>query len=453
MDIVKQFKSIVIQANWFDSNQTVIVAVSAGVDSMVLLTLMQQLPVNVRPKLVVAHVNHQLRQQSEIEEQFMMDYCHQRHIQLEIAQWPVANHPQTGVEAAARRFRYDFFAELMQRHHASCLLTAHHADDQAETVLMKLVRGGQLMQLRGILPEQPFETGKLIRPLLAFSKAQIKNYAEQSHLTWYEDETNQVDDVFRNRVRHQLIPLLKQENPAFLEHVQAYTSQLTATIQLADERTQELLQEVRGDLDDGTYSVMRWRKLALIHQQAVLKAVFKLADLPITTSYVEEATQLLNNDEKPNGEVNLAHSQVFEKAYDHFSIKSVLKVPQNHKPADKIVVISNQWVQLSRGLQARLEPARTTEHLKKCHMTLELKPNELPLSIRQALPDDRINLIGGGHKTVRRILIDHKVPRSKRSQQLVVVTATGEVLWLIGVQRSTRDLTEPNYELVLKQSD
>ncbi len=109
MDIVKQFKSIVIQANWFDSNQTVIVAVSAGVDSMVLLTLMQQLPVNVRPKLVVVYVNHQLRQQSEIEEQFMMDYCHQRHIQLEIAQWPVASHPQTGVEAAARRFRYDFF--------------------------------------------------------------------------------------------------------------------------------------------------------------------------------------------------------------------------------------------------------------------------------------------------------------------------------------------------------
>lgn len=451
MDIAKQFKATITQKGWFGSTQTVIVAVSAGVDSMVLLRLMQQLPAVVRPQIVVAHVNHQLRLQSKVEEQFMIDYCRQYHLQLEVAQWPITNHPQTGVEAAARGFRYDFFAELMQQYQASCLLTAHHADDQAETVLMKLLRGGQLTQLQGILPEQPFEDGKLIRPLLPFSKAQIQNYAEQSNLIWYEDETNQKDDVFRNRVRHQVIPLLKQENPAFLEHVQAYTAQLTATIQLADERTQELLKEIRSD--GGAYSVMQWQKLALIQQRAVLKAIFKRADLPVTTAYVEEAIQLLNNEKKPSGELSLANDKILEKVYDHFSIKSGLKVPQNHKPADRIVVISNQWVQLSQGLQARLESDKTTEQVKRCHMTLELKPDELPLVVRQALPDDRISLIGGGHKTVRRILIDHKIPRSKRSQQLVIVTAKGEVLWLIGLQRSTRNLTEPNYELVLKQSD
>lgn len=451
MDIAKQFKTQVEQVGWFNSSQTAVVAVSTGVDSMVLLELMQQLPTGVRPRLVVAHVNHRLRQQSGVEEQFISDYCHERHIQLAITHWSVADHPKNGVEAAARRFRYQFFAQVMRQYHASFLLTAHHADDQAETVIMKLVRGGQLSQLQGILPEQPFEGGQLVRPLLDFNKAQIRSYAVQQRLTWYEDETNQADDVFRNRIRHQLIPVLKQENPAFLDHVQQYTAQLRATLQLTAERTSELVRQIQGT--DHTYSVARWQRLTAIQQRAVLKAIFQRAQLPITVSYLNQSIQLLANKQKPNAKLNLADSQVLEKAYDDFSIKSELKVPQNRRPVDKIVVISNQWVPLSRGLQARLVPALKTVPEDSWHMMLELQPEDLPLRIRQARPDDQIKLSGGGHKTVRRILIDHKVPRAKRPYQIVAVTAQGEVLWLIGLQRSTRHVLEPNYELVLKQSD
>ncbi|WP_203651294.1 tRNA lysidine(34) synthetase TilS [Secundilactobacillus yichangensis] len=451
MDIAKQFELRIAQAGWFKPDQTAVIAVSAGVDSMVLLTLMQQLPVKLKPKLLVAHVNHQLRQQSQVEESFLTDYCRQHHIQLEKTHWPVAAHPQRGVEAAARRFRYAFFTQIMQQYHASALLTAHHADDQAETVLMKLIRGGQLSQLQGILPEQPFEGGRLIRPLLGFSKQQIRAYAHDQQLTWYEDETNQADDVLRNRIRHQVMPVLKRENPAFLDHIQEYTAQLTANLQLADERTAELLQQIR--LDDQSYSVTRWRGLTAVQQRAVLRAIFRGAHLPVTAAYLEETIQLLNNAAKPTAILNLAHAKVFEKVYDRFSIKSVLKVPQNHKPVDRIVVISNQWVPLSRGLRARLIPASTTIKTDLLHMALDLQPGELPVSIRQARPNDRLKLVNGGHKTVQRILIDHKVPQPLRSHQLVAVTAKGEVLWLIGLQRSARDFTEPNYELVLKQSD
>ncbi|GAX02353.1 tRNA lysidine(34) synthetase TilS [Secundilactobacillus silagei] len=451
MEITQQFNSEVMQAGWFSRQQTVIVAVSAGVDSMVLLTLMQQLPTQIRPKLVVAHVNHQLRSQSQVEAQFMSDYCQQHHLQLEKTKWPVAEQPYQGVEAAARHFRYQFFAQCMGRHHAAVLLTAHHADDQAETVLMKLIRGGQLTQLQGILPEQPFAAGKLVRPLLPFSKEQIRTYAHEQQLTWYEDATNQNNDVLRNRIRHQVIPALKQENPAFLTHVKQYTAQLRATIQLANQRTAELLQQVR--LNDQIYSTPRWRQLTVVERRAVLKAIFQAAQLPVTASYLDEATQLLNNEQKPTARLNLAHSRVFEKAYDQFSIKSELKVPQNHKPADKIVVISNQWVQLPWGLRAQLVPTQKGSRPDSWHMALALRPDELPLQVRQAQPDDQIKLAGGGHKTVRRILIDHKIPPAKRAQQLVVVSAQAEVLWLIGLQRTARELTETNYELVLKQSD
>lgn len=451
MDISEQFNSEVIQENWFRSDQVAIVAVSTGVDSMSLLTLMQQLPLSVRPKIVVAHVNHQLRQQSQVEERFINQYCQEHQIERATTRWPMADHPKRGIEAAARRFRYDFFTKLMVKYHASSLLTAHHADDQAETVLMKLVRGGQLAQLQGILPAQPFKTGQLIRPLLAFSKDQLRAYAKQHQLTWFEDETNDDDNVLRNRIRHQLIPGLKQENPAFLAHVKAYSDQLTAVIQLAHEREEELLSQISDDAQ--TYSVDRWRKLSAIQQRFVLKTIFRHEQIPIKEAYLDEAVQLLKNDKKPNGQLNLAHSQVLEKDYHHFSIKAELKVPTNDIPADKIVVISNQWVRLSRGLQVRLMPFRLTSKPDRCQMALNLKPAELPLQIRQARPVDQVKLASGGHKSVRRILIDHKVPQAQRSKQLVAVSAKGEILWLIGLQRSARDFSEPNYELVVKQSD
>lgn len=112
MEITQQFNSEVMQAGWFSRQQTVIVAVSAGVDSMVLLTLMQQLPTQIRPKLVVAHVNHQLRSQSQVEAQFMSDYCQQHHLQLEKTKWPVAEQPYQASRPQLAIFAISFFCAV-----------------------------------------------------------------------------------------------------------------------------------------------------------------------------------------------------------------------------------------------------------------------------------------------------------------------------------------------------
>ena len=134
-------------SRFFSSSNTLVVAVSTGVDSMVLLDLLQNLPKLRRPRLIVAHVNHHLRTQSTAEEAFLRTYCRQRSLPLEVAQWAVAEHPAKGIEAAARRFRYAFFATVMDKYQAQAVATAHHQDDLAETVLMKLIRGGRIEQL------------------------------------------------------------------------------------------------------------------------------------------------------------------------------------------------------------------------------------------------------------------------------------------------------------------
>ncbi|WP_294977125.1 tRNA lysidine(34) synthetase TilS, partial [uncultured Leuconostoc sp.] len=162
---------------------TVIVAVSGGVDSVVLLhTLRQQLP---DAKLVVAHVNYHLREESDADEKFVRQLADNYQAIFEQTEW--LNVPDTAVEKQARDFRYHFFDQLASKYHTTTVVVAHHADDQAETVLLKLMRGGQLMQLAGMSNQNQM----IVRPFLLITKQELVSYAQNHNLNWHEDKTNQ----------------------------------------------------------------------------------------------------------------------------------------------------------------------------------------------------------------------------------------------------------------------
>lgn len=130
--------------------------------------------------------------------------------------WPVELHPQTGVEAAARDYRYHFLAEIAQEVGADYLLTAHHGDDLLENVLLKLIRSGDANEMSSLRPIRPCQGRLLVRPMLKFSKQQLLEFDKENGISYIEDSTNSEDDVQRNRLRHHVIPLLKKENPNIL---------------------------------------------------------------------------------------------------------------------------------------------------------------------------------------------------------------------------------------------
>ena len=240
--ILKQFERHLEQGRFFAKDDLVIVAVSTGVDSMALLDLLQRLPAGRRPRLLVAHVNHELRDQSTVEEAYLTDYCRQAGLSLRVAHWPKEDHPEHGVEEAARHFRYAFFKRLLTEYHAAAVVTAHHANDLAETMLMKMTRGGQLDQLVGIRDQRPLGRGKLVRPLLPFTKAELYRYARARGLKWFEDQTNQELTVARNRYRHQIIPALERENHQLITHLLDYRAQLTELLAWRNQELARLLE-------------------------------------------------------------------------------------------------------------------------------------------------------------------------------------------------------------------
>jgi len=201
-------------------------AVSGGADSVALLLLLHA--ANTLPRnalgvgLSAAHFHHGLRgEEADADLAFVESLCTRLEIPLHIRHADTAAHAaaqKETIEEAARNLRYAFFHELIAAGHADSILTAHTLDDQAETVLMKLLRGAWTEGLSGIHPivlvEKTSRPGKILRPLLAVRRAELRAYLESLNQPWREDSTNTDEAFTRNRLRHTVLPLLRQENPA-----------------------------------------------------------------------------------------------------------------------------------------------------------------------------------------------------------------------------------------------
>lgn len=433
---------------WADPQQHGLVAVSTGVDSMVLLQLLMTLPVTMRPKLTVVHVNHQLRQQSQTEAAFLKKWCAAHQIPLVTTKWPIDQHPSHGVEAAARAFRYDFFAQQLHQQKADWVATAHQADEQVETILLKLIRGGQLAQLTGMAASRPLAGGRVIRPLLPFTKERLKAYAREQQVPWYEDATNQELIASRNRVRHQLIPLLKQENPQVVEHVMTYAQQLQATLMISDQALDQQLQTIMTRSDN----VAGLLRHSIAEQRLLLTRLIKQQAPTISAGYpqIDQCLQLLANGQHPTGSVVFSEGWQLTKSYTHFRFWQPKKNDEKSVEHFRFMVDLDQWQSIGHGRQLGCFTTDTAKMIT--HETIALTTTDFPLMVREWQAGDRLRLRTGHHQPVRRALINAKIPREQRAQQQVLVTAQGTVLAVLGVKwavRPPRSHTK-NYHIGLK---
>jgi tRNA(Ile)-lysidine synthase len=206
-----------------EDGEVILVGVSGGVDSVVLLDILHVLSFEHGYTIYVAHVNHGLRgAQAKRDEKFVRSLAQKYDVQCHATTVQVkdfAKKHSLTEEAAARELRYKFFRQTSSTLRAGVCATAHTADDAAETLLMNLFRGTGLSGLAGIPPRRTLvKKTQLVRPLLQISKEEIKEYAEQRELEWYEDETNSITTYTRNKVRHDVLPKLKEEfNPKIIE--------------------------------------------------------------------------------------------------------------------------------------------------------------------------------------------------------------------------------------------
>jgi len=213
----------------FLSGKKLLLAVSGGIDSVVLVQLFNQLGYEI----AIAHCNFGLRsEESDGDEQFVRNLVAKDEIPVFVNRFDTKQYAlssKVSIQLAARELRYNWFAEIMQQHGYDYLLTAHHADDSAETFLINFTRGTGIEGLLGI----PQQNGNIVRPLLPFTREEIETYAKDNNIQWREDSSNSSDKYLRNKLRHHVLPLLKELNPSFSESFAQTIENLRQTQALA----------------------------------------------------------------------------------------------------------------------------------------------------------------------------------------------------------------------------
>ncbi|MEG1717139.1 MAG: tRNA lysidine(34) synthetase TilS [Bacteroidales bacterium] len=227
--MLREFIRYINKEQLFADGDSLLLAVSGGVDSVVLTDLMCRLADSRQFSIALAHCNFHLRgQDSNRDEKFVLELASHYGLPLYKTSFDTITYAQDhgiSIEMAARDLRYDFFSNILREHHFRACVLAHHADDNAETFFINLLRGTGLKGIRGMLPQKD----QYIRPLLFARRADIESYAERHKLVHVEDLTNAEDIYLRNKIRHRLIPMLEDLNGNFITHLERTMSVLRYT--------------------------------------------------------------------------------------------------------------------------------------------------------------------------------------------------------------------------------
>lgn len=416
--------------NW--QQESYVLAVSGGVDSMVLLEQFFQLQKKYPIIITVVHIHHHLRQESDEEEVMVREFCRKRNLSVEVYHWEEGNSQNSGIEEKARQFRYEKLKESQQKHHASYVVVAHHADDQAETVLMKLTRGSTLEGIAGMKPMRPFGEGYLIRPFLTVDKKALYEYASIHQIFYSEDTTNQSVAYTRNRFRQEMIPLFKKENPKFNQKIQEFTQTLqeqqelvlTLAYQWMERELVELPNGWSWKLENFVKQPVGLQKVILVEISKKLEGLLSVKNvLAIQKAIVSDTSQL---------SLNLPKGWIFQKRYDQLLI---IKEESDEIPYQEIYVEESQSADIVLSEDERI--SFTAEQGWEMFVSRE----EFPLTIRRREPNDCFLLNENQHQSIRRWCINQKIPRELRGKLWIVENSSKEIIAILGF-RKTQSLSK-----------
>ena len=446
MGMESQFLKHINKSFTWSSKTTILIAVSGGVDSMVLLHLLHTLPSTKKPKLAVAHVNHELREASKKEEAFVREYCSHIQVPLYVESWPQEQHPSSGIENAARKVRYHFFEKIMKEKEISTTVTAHHLNDQTETILMRFVRGNTITGLTGMEKERSFGTGTLARPLLPFSKTEIYQYAKEQGIPYMEDESNQTLEFTRNRYRNEIIPILRMENPQVDSRLLSFSEELKDLLVVSNVAIEEAVQtimkfsEQRVELDKRAFSLLNPHMQRLVLRKVLEDIYSKRVDKPNNEQVNKIQNWIIYG--KPNSEIHLPNGYLIFKEYETVLLGK--KRPTGFDFESSKLLNMNQWVEISKNKKIGIFDEEHIPPSTKEQQTFYVSSGkvEFPFLVRLTRPGDRIQLKGGGSKKISRIFIDQKVPKRKREEAVLVEDAFGVIIWVPGFKESALSIKD-----------
>lgn len=392
---------------WKPSDK-VLLAISGGIDSMVLLHLFAHLPLTQRPQLMVASVNHGMRVQGANDVAHVKKWCQVYHIPF-YTNSIIPKHLNS--EEEARTYRYGFFQHLVDEQACDYLVTAHHASDQVETILFKLIRGSSLQGISGMsVLRQWYKTCQLARPLLPYTKQDIERYAKEKHLAFVVDETNEQLNYTRNRIRKLIVPQLENEQDNLCQHFADFSQDLKDVLSIVRESVASVYDHV---CIDNRLHKIELLKYTLPMQKEII-AKWLRDNHVLERHHVISIIDLLQTQQGEK-KIQLSVQLWCVLSYDWLILTA-------HQPINKQSILENEYV--LHDAVVYLTQQRTQESI------ISVSKDQLPITLRQRQSGDVFKL---KHytKKINRIFIDEKIPAYQRDDILLAVDTYGAIIAIL----------------------
>lgn len=438
--------------NLFTKGETVVVAVSGGADSVALLDILNSLA-EERLQLVVAHLNHQLRgEESDGDEAFVASLAQRYELPFVSQRSDVAalaKDARLSLEDAGRRARYGFLAETAEKHGASSIAVAHHLDDQAETVLMRLLRGAGGS---GLSAMASVSGGMSKRPLLPIGREELEQYLKGRGLSWRTDSTNADTAYLRNSIRHELIPLLRRYNPRVSQRLAATAETLSLDEELLEQLTAAAWQRVaRRDGPDVVLDV----PVVAAEPKGLRLRLYRRAlsllrgDLQRIALNHLHAIDGLVTDGRASAGLKLPGDCFVSRSYDRVSFLA-------HPPA-----AGGEWefaipqegsypLPDGRTLTVRLVCRPPSLHASPSVAYLDPEQIPFPWLLRNFRQGDRFRPLGmGGSQKLKELFINEKIPLGDR-RHIPVLLSSGRIVWVVGLRLGEETRLKPAASGVLR---
>lgn len=403
----------------WNPEEKVALAISGGVDSMVLYQLLNTVYKETYDTLILLHVNHGQRAASVDEAEYIIDMA-QRNGQLcETIQLAIPRGEFS--QEKAREARYDFFDEMMERHGASVLLTAHHLDDQYETVLHALLTGRHLPGKMGIPAQRRMPGYMIVRPMIGLGREEIVSHAEKHDVVYFEDETNIRTDYTRNYIRHRLMSPIRESRHLQERHILRVQQDMADVDELLKDQAEAFLMRFDTSIDREVFN-----KEKRIVRLYILRAwLAEHGEMP-RRRHIDAVLDTIASD-NPNA------------AFEMGAVR---------------IVISYEHVLKDQGQNAKTEMLEVdrdgTYHFNGYRITAHMDAGCYPLMVRTKAEGDRMSIPGTGTKKLSRIFIDSKVPADERRLMPVVVDKNRQIIAL-GEIYNIMDSKEKNRRLIIEK--
>ena len=425
-----------------NGNDVIVVAVSGGPDSMALLSLLIDVKTKLGFKIICAHVNHNMRIESKQEKDMVENYCHKNDVIFEYME--ILTYNKGNFHDDARKKRYEFFEKLIKKYQAKYLFTAHHADDLAETILMRINRGSTLKGYAGFAKVSLLDKYSVIRPLINVSKDDLLFYVKKKGVPYAIDRSNIKDTYTRNRFRKYVIPRLKEENSNILNKFSQFSEVLFDYYNYVDKIVMSKYQLICIDNNlDINKMVMEEKLIQINILHKWLNSYYKEEINKITKRHVDALYRLINNG-KSNTSIELPNNVIAIKDYDNLSLEKQNLIPKKYN------IIFDKYVYLPNG--HTIEIINSTEKNSNYVCLLNSCEISLPIHVRTRNNGDKLAVKGmNGKRKVNDIFTDKKISIKERDTWPIVTDNNGEIIWLPGLKKSKFDKQMyEKYDIILK---